>query len=315
MLRAGLSGHLRALCVRPAVQILRAPLHTTAPVAESKRRRTARLRRTSNLAQRDVKQRLFEMSRPDPVLGHQLTPEGEALWKNSELAQLILSKKEVWGVEEDRRGHLVPVAGQTHPDDAQVDAEFTSLGGPRRLNFGLDADARRTLFQSLPRVMVEDRILDSPNIHSLHSDGIEAVAAEQNELEAEQARSTETLSRILDLRNASGKGIQVENTRRIIAHFGARDDGRGIDTGSSEVQAAVFTYRIRNLAEHLGGARHDNSNRRAMRHLVHKRARILNYLKSRDPLRYQAFLPRIGVEARAVEGEIVVPGKPKVRRI
>ncbi|WFD35656.1 hypothetical protein MCUN1_002514 [Malassezia cuniculi] len=296
------------------VPALRAPLHTTAPNAESKRKRAARLRRNANLAQRDVKQRLFEMSRPDPVLGHQLTAEGEALWKNSELAKLILSKGEVWGVEEDRRGRLVSVEPKEHPDDATVDAE-AAIGGPRRLNFGLDADARRTLFQSLPRVMVEDRILDSPNINSLHSEGIEAVAAEQNELEAEQERSVETLSRILDLRNASGKGIQVENTRRIIAHFGARDDGRGIDTGSPEVQAAVFTYRIRNLVEHLQGARHDNSNRRAMRKLVHKRARILRYLKSTDPVRYQDFLPRIGVEARAVEGEIVVPGKPKVKRI
>ena len=315
MRAAGLGERLRALCARPAVPALRAPLHTSAPAAESKRRRAARLRRNANLAQRDVKHRLFEMSRPDPVLGHQLTPQGEALWQNSELAQLLLSKSEVWGVQEDRRGRLVPVDAQAHPDDTAVDAEVAAHGGPRRLNFGLDADARRTLFQSLPRVMVEDRILDSPNIHSLHSEGIEAVAAEQSELEAEQARSVETLSRILDLRNASGKGIQVENTRRIISHFGARDDDRGIDTGSPEVQAAVFTYRIRNLAEHLLGARHDNSNRRAMRKLVHKRARILRYLKSIDPLRYQNFLPRIGVEARAVEGEIVVPGKPKVKRI
>ena len=76
-----------------------------------------------------------------------------------------------------------------------------------------------------------------------------------------------------------------------------------------------MTYRIRNLADHLARARHDNSNRRAMTKLVHQRSKVLRYLKSRDPVRYQAFLPRIGVEARAVEGEIVVPGKPKVKRI
>ena len=52
-----------------------------------------------------------------------------------------------------------------------------------------------------------------------------------------------------------------------------------------------------------------------MRHMVHQRAKILRYLKSRDPIHYQKFLPRIGVEARGVEGEIVVPGKPKVRRM
>ena len=52
-----------------------------------------------------------------------------------------------------------------------------------------------------------------------------------------------------------------------------------------------------------------------MRHLVHQRAKILRYLKSRDPIYYQSFLLRIGVEARGVEGEIVVPGKPKVKRM
>ena len=158
-------------------------------------------------------------------------------------------------------------------------------------------------------------MLDSASLESAADQGTGAMAEEHAMLEQEQQQSAATLARILDLRNASGKGIQVENTRRIIEHFGHRSDGRGPDTGSPEVQAAILTYRIRNLAEHLLGARHDNSNRRAMRKLVHQRARILRYLKSRDPIRYQSFLPRIGIEARAVEGEIVVPGKPKVKRM
>ena len=107
------------------------------------------------------------------------------------------------------------------PDDAAVDAEAEQYGGPRRLNFGLDADARRTLFRSLPRVMVEDRILDSPAMQTMHEQGTDALAQEYAQHEAEQQRSADTLARILDLRNASGKAIQVENTRRIIQHFGA----------------------------------------------------------------------------------------------
>ena len=72
-----------------------AALHTSAPLLESKRKRTSRLRRQANLAQRDIRQRLFDMSKPDPVLAHQLNDEGYALWSNSELAKLILSKEEV----------------------------------------------------------------------------------------------------------------------------------------------------------------------------------------------------------------------------
>lgn len=274
---------------------------------ESKRKRAARLRRQANLAQREVKQRLFDMSKPDPVLGHQLNDEGRALWENSELAKLILSKEEVWGVQEDRRGQLQPVAPTPRDEDAKLEEVMEKYGGPRRLNFGMDETDRRTLFQSLPRVMTTDRALDSA--------GSDAMVDDLQQLEAEQAQSAETLSRILDLRNASGRGIQVENTRRIIEHFGRPTSHGGPDTGSPEVQAALLTYRIRNLTEHLLHSRHDNSNRRSMRRMVHQRAKILRYLKSRDPIRYLAFLPRIGVEARGVEGELVVPGKPKTKRI
>lgn len=47
--------------------------------------------------------------------------------------------------------------------------------------------------------------------------------------------------------------------------------------------------------------------------LVYQRARLLKYLKRKSPARYEALLPRIGVEARAVEGEVVVPGKPRMK--
>ncbi|WFD42120.1 hypothetical protein MPSI1_000758 [Malassezia psittaci] len=292
-----------------------AALHTSSPVLESKQRRAARLRRNANLQRRDIMERLFQLSKPDPVLAHQLNDEGFAYWNNSELAKLILSKEEVWGFAEDRRGQLVEYQGPKRSDDAQVDAEASTYGGPRRLNFGLGIEDRRTIFQSLPRVMTEDRVLDAASVHLGHDQSAEVLASEHSQSEAEQQQSADALARILDLRNASGKGIQVENTRRIIQHFGARPEGQGYDTGSPEVQAAVLTYRIRNLSEHLVSARKDNSNRRAMTKLVHQRAKILRYLKSRDPLRYQAFLPRIGVEARAVEGEVVVPGMPKVKRI
>lgn len=298
----------RAVSHRVATAAVSSSFHTSAPVLETKRKRQARLRRQANLEQRRVKEHLFAMGRPDPVLGHQLNEEGTKLWENSELAKLILSKREVWGVQEDRRGQLEAVAPTPREEDAELDAAVAEFGGPRRLNFGLGVQDRRLLFQSLPRVMTSDRAMDATGTADALAEGLQ-------ELEKEQLQSADTLSRILDLRNASGRGIQVENTRRIIAHFARPTPSGGLDTGSPEVQAALLTYRIRNLYEHLGSQRHDNSNRRSMRRLVHQRAKLLRYLKSKDPLRYQAFLPRIGVEARGVEGEVVVPGKPKVRRV
>lgn len=46
--------------------------------------------------------------------------------------------------------------------------------------------------------------------------------------------------------------------------------------------------------------------------LVYKRAKLLKYLKRQSPQRYFDLLPRLGVNIRAVEGEVVVPGKPKL---
>lgn len=299
---------------------------TTAVALETRKKRTARLKRRANLEQREIKARLLDASKPDPVLGHR--PDAAGIWNRSELAQLILSKEQVWGVKEDRRGNLVPA----------TDAE----GSPQRLNFGLEYEptARQLLFDQLPTVMTRDRILDSRNLgHIINgnatSENVADFDEEYQEIAEQETNNANILARVLDLRNSSGKGIQVENIRRIINHFGG-----GTDTGSPEVQgkpsllfllnphscgtdlslfsppttAAVLTYRIRNLATHLEAARHDNSNRRAMTQLVQQRAKILKYLKRTDVSRYDRILPRIGVEARAVEGEITVPGKPKIAR-
>lgn len=202
--------------------------------------------------------RLLESSRPDPVLGYQRTPEGEARWEQSELAQLILEKEEVWGVKEDRRGNLVPVERKprtTILEDADSAEDAARLGGPEHLNFGLTREDRELLFSHLPTVNAEDRILDSPHTSSIHAPQLSAMDEEFRELEHEEKQSAEMLSRILDLRNASGKGIQVENIRRIIQHFGKRegaDAAKGVDTGSPEVQGECpFVSQIIKPHAHL----------------------------------------------------------------
>ncbi|SNX86316.1 related to MRPS28 - mitochondrial ribosomal protein, small subunit [Melanopsichium pennsylvanicum] len=300
----------------------RSSFSTSPLLSETRKKRTARLKRKSNLDQRTLKVRMLESSKPDVVLGHQLTPAGNKIWQDSELANIILTKQSVWGVKEDRQGNLVPIAANEAAAsarnlfDSTASKQAKEFGGPARLNFGLDGHDRELLFQNLPQVMIKDRILDSWNLGTLirgtanHAD-VSAFESEYAKVSSEEASNKEALGRILDLRNASGKGIQVENIRRIISHFG----GEKRDTGSPEVQAAVLTYRIRNLHEHLEGKnRHDNSNRRSMSLLTHQRAKILKYLKTKSPHRYHDILKKIGLEARAVEGEIVVPGKPKITR-
>ena len=67
------------------------------------------------------------------------------------------------------------------------------------------------------------------------------------------------------------------------------------DTGSPEVQIAIFDARIRQLQDHLREHRHDESSRRGLLRLVGKRRRLLAYLRNRHPERYRAILADLGL--------------------
>ncbi len=58
------------------------------------------------------------------------------------------------------------------------------------------------------------------------------------------------------------------------------------DTGSSEVQIALLTERIRYLTEHLKGNHKDHSSRLGLLKLVSQRRRLLKYLKNTDIARW-----------------------------
>lgn len=70
--------------------------------------------------------------------------------------------------------------------------------------------------------------------------------------------------------------------------------------------AALKTYQIRKLWRHLTTFRRDVGNRLGLRKLVHERAKILKYLRSKDRGRYETLLEQLALEPEAVEGELVV---------
>ena len=67
------------------------------------------------------------------------------------------------------------------------------------------------------------------------------------------------------------------------------------DTGSPEVQIAIFDKRIKQLQELLSTHKHDESSRRGLLMLVGKRRRLLAYLRRTHPDRYRAILERLGL--------------------
>lgn len=67
------------------------------------------------------------------------------------------------------------------------------------------------------------------------------------------------------------------------------------DTGSPEVQVAVLTRRIKDLADHLSRNKHDNHSRRGLLKMVGRRRRLLTYLSRTENERYQKLIASLGL--------------------
>jgi len=67
------------------------------------------------------------------------------------------------------------------------------------------------------------------------------------------------------------------------------------DTGSTEVQVAVLTSRIKELSVHMREHRQDFHSRRGLILMVAKRNRLLRYLARTDHDRYKALIQKLGL--------------------
>lgn len=67
------------------------------------------------------------------------------------------------------------------------------------------------------------------------------------------------------------------------------------DSGSSEVQVAIFSARIDQLTAHLKGHAKDHHTRRGLLRLVGKRRRLLDYLHRTDFDRYKGLIEKLGI--------------------
>lgn len=67
------------------------------------------------------------------------------------------------------------------------------------------------------------------------------------------------------------------------------------DSGSPEVQIALFTTRINQIQAHLRENKHDHHSRRGLLKLVGQRRRMLAYLNKKDVARYRATIAKLGL--------------------
>jgi small subunit ribosomal protein S15 len=85
--------------------------------------------------------------------------------------------------------------------------------------------------------------------------------------------------------------LSKEKKEEIFTTFG----GVAKNTGSTEGQIALFTFRINHLTQHLKQNRHDYNTERSLVKLVGKRRSHLDYLKRKDINKYREILKTLNI--------------------
>jgi small subunit ribosomal protein S15 len=85
--------------------------------------------------------------------------------------------------------------------------------------------------------------------------------------------------------------VTAERRQALIKEYAPKEG----DTGSPEVQSALLSERINNLAEHLKGHEKDFHSRRGLLVMVGKRRRLLDYLKRKSKARYEGVIEKLGL--------------------
>ena len=85
--------------------------------------------------------------------------------------------------------------------------------------------------------------------------------------------------------------LNAEQKGRIVKDF-----QRGAtDTGSPEVQIALLSAQINQLTDHFTAHKHDHHSRQGLLKMVNQRRTLLDYLKGKDPVRYQDLITRLSL--------------------
>ncbi len=79
--------------------------------------------------------------------------------------------------------------------------------------------------------------------------------------------------------------------QELITKFGKNEK----DTGTPEVQIAILTKNINELAEHFGSHKKDHHSRHGLLRMVGKRRSLLDYLVEKDINRYRKIIAELNI--------------------
>ncbi|KAH6896765.1 hypothetical protein B0T10DRAFT_475055 [Thelonectria olida] len=249
---------------------------------------------TANLSQREKKRK----AKQDPYRWAQAQQRKAANLQRREV--LARERSEAWGdpIQGRPTSYLesLDTAGQ---GQAATDASGTSTSTTPDLrnHFLTDSELREAVKHAYA--------LTKPVVGMVESQ-MEPGSEEDKMKQHEQrhARALEALKRITALENGSSRDRFHANVRRIVDEFGRHNTDKvlkpkaasihpntvemperaGPDTGSSEVQIAILTAKIRTVSQALEVNRgyKDKHNKRNLRLLLHRRQKLLKYMERRE---------------------------------
>ncbi|KAK6825309.1 hypothetical protein PG987_012803 [Apiospora arundinis] len=226
------------------------------------------------------------------------------------------------------RGLTTPFAAFSRPP---LDEDGNPLEQPHPLPTSPHVLNNLVSQPELEEALQHARVLTQP-LEPVNAEAMDPVL-EQQKLEqhaANHAKAAEALQRIVHIDNGSSKDKRHANIRRCVETFGRHNTDQtltpkplargiedvekpvraGADTGSSEVQIAILTAKIRALANELekGRGYRDKVGKRDLRLMVHKRAKLLKYMarKERGSERWTHMIKTLGLSPATYQREITL---------
>ena len=85
--------------------------------------------------------------------------------------------------------------------------------------------------------------------------------------------------------------ISKDNKRDLIKSYSKNDK----DTGSTSIQIAILSERIKNLTEHFKTHNKDKHSKRGLVAMVNKRKKLLNYLSRKNKDQHKEVIKKLNI--------------------
>jgi len=85
--------------------------------------------------------------------------------------------------------------------------------------------------------------------------------------------------------------LTTEKKKNVIDDYKLSDQ----DTGSTQIQVALLSEKIKSLTNHFNVHKKDHHSRQGLLKMVNQRRKLLSYLKAKNQSKYQSLISKLGL--------------------